>query len=58
MPKPQEIAGNALNLIDPERFTAIRKTFVGRGALGLSLSAMVRIVLDEWLDANKKGKRK
>jgi hypothetical protein len=58
MPKTKN-AGNAVNIIDPERFTKIRVEFAKRGLVDLSLSAMMRIVMDEWCDGkNKRNARK
>lgn len=44
-----------LNLQDDERFPKIREVFERRGLRQLSLSAMVRILIDEWLK-NQSGR--
>ena len=43
----------ALQMIDPDRFRRIRQVFSERGLGGLSLVAMCRIVIDEWLKSSK-----
>jgi hypothetical protein len=47
--------GVALNIIDAERFPKIREAFTKRGMGGLNLSAMIRIVIDEWMNTAKKA---
>ena len=39
---------NTLHITEPERFAKMREAFEARGLGMLSLSAMVRIALDEW----------
>jgi hypothetical protein len=38
-----------IHMSEPDRFAAIRKAFEARGLNDLCLTAMVRIVFDEWL---------
>jgi hypothetical protein len=52
--KPKTKNGNHLNLVEPERFEAIRKEFSARGLGFLSMAAMVRKAIDEWLATQKK----
>jgi len=46
-------AGKWLNLCEPERLVAIRKVFDDRKVPNLSSSAMMRIVMDEWIAKQK-----
>jgi hypothetical protein len=51
--KKSKQSRGALQMIDPERFTQVRQAFARRGLGGLSLVAMCRIVIDEWLKSDK-----
>jgi len=53
MSKKKTTSGATLNIIDPERFARIREAMAARGLGELSLSAMVRIALDEWVAHEK-----
>ncbi len=48
---PRRAGANSISLADTKRFPAIRTAFAGRGLGHLSLSAMLRIVMDEWIAA-------
>ena len=41
--------GATLHMIDDARFTKLRRAFQRRGMGGLSLVAILRIVIDEWV---------
>lgn len=51
--KKSKQSKGALQMVDPERFRKLRLTFIRRGLGGLSLVAMCRIVIDEWLKSSK-----
>ena len=51
--KKSKQSKGALQMVDPERFRKLRLTFIRRGLGGLSLVAMCRIVIDEWLKSDK-----
>ena len=42
-----------ISMSEPERFEKVRQVFAKRGLPNLSLSAMLRIVLDEFTKAGK-----
>ena len=48
---------SSLCMVDEARFKKVRRTFKDRGMDGLSLVAMMRIVVDEWI-RTERGKCK
>ena len=48
---PTTSRGSTLHMIDQSRFAKVRRAFKPRGLGGLSLVAMMRIVIEEWLRA-------
>ena len=47
-------SGVWLNMKEPELFGRLREAFEGRNLPPTSLSYMVRIALEEWIEARKK----
>ena len=43
----------AVNIVDPVRFSEIRKVFSCRGNERTAMARMLRVVMDEWLKMNR-----
>jgi len=52
-PKTKPDSAATIQVNDPERRARIARVFTARGYGGLSVSAMARKVIDEWLEAQE-----
>ena len=57
VPKSPAARGSTLHMVDPMRFSKIRRMFKARGDADLSLVKMIGRIVDEWLRAEN-GKPK